>query len=54
MPSLATIAWVIGAWTAISVAASPVLVVLVRAQARVNARLTSRLRRDDWTAAQRA
>ncbi|HVO21880.1 MAG TPA: hypothetical protein VMU15_21695 [Anaeromyxobacter sp.] len=51
MPSLATIAWVLGAWTAISVVASPVVVVLFRAQARLNAHLTSRLRRHDWTAA---
>jgi len=54
VPSLVTIARILGAWTAISIVASPLLVLLVRVQARANARLTGRLRRDGWIAAQRA
>jgi hypothetical protein len=54
MSVLATTAWVLGAWLAISLLVSPLVVMLVRTQARENARLADDLRRDDWKAANRA
>ncbi len=54
MSVLVTIARILGAWAAISVMASPFLVLWLRAQARLNAGLTSRGRREAWIAAQRA
>jgi hypothetical protein len=45
---------VLGVWTLVSVAATLVLIPWFRAQARANAALSLRDRREDWTAAAHA
>ncbi len=48
--SLPLVALFLAGWTTLSVLAVPVLALCLRSQARVNARVTGRLRRDAWTA----
>lgn len=47
--ALASLATILGVWSAASLLSVPVLVLCVRTQARANARLTRRLRRGAWT-----
>lgn len=42
---------VLGIWTAVSFVATPVVLLLFQAQARVDARCTQELRRTSWAAA---
>ena len=54
MPALVSavvgLATVLGLWFAVSLVSAPVLVLCLRSQARANARLTSALRRREWSA----
>ncbi len=47
--ALVALASVLGAWALVSVLATPMLVVCVRAQQRANARRTARLQREGWS-----
>ncbi len=53
LSALLALALLLAAWTALSVLSLPVLVLCVRSQARANARVTRRLERTAWEAAQR-
>jgi hypothetical protein len=46
--ALAGIGTILGVWCAVSVLSVPLLVLCVRTQERANARLTCRMRRQDW------
>jgi len=46
--TLATLAGVLGIWTAASLVATPVLVLCLRGQARMNARFTREATRRAW------
>ncbi|MFT3917356.1 MAG: hypothetical protein QM704_25700 [Anaeromyxobacteraceae bacterium] len=48
---LATVATVLGIWTAASVVATPVFVLALRSTARINARFDQEARRDAWLSA---
>ncbi len=50
VPALVGLATVLGLWSAVSLVSAPILVLCVRSQARANARLTSALRRREWSA----
>ncbi len=50
LSALVTIATVLGIWCAASVVSVPILVLCVRSQVRVNARITRELRRREWLA----
>ncbi len=54
LSALVGVASVLGIWCAASVITLPILVLAVRTQARLNARITRRLRRDEWAAATRS
>jgi len=49
--AILTVLTVLGIWTAASLVATPVVVLCLRGQARVNARCTQALRREAWSAA---
>jgi hypothetical protein len=51
--ALVGVATILGIWCAASVVSFPILVICVRSQARLNARITRRLRQEDWAAATR-
>lgn len=48
---IASLLTVLGIWTATSLLATPVVVLCLRGQARVNARCTREVRRQSWAAA---
>ena len=47
--ALFTVASILGIWTAVSLVSTPVLVLCLRSQARVNARSTGQVRREAWS-----
>ncbi len=51
--ALLTFTLFLAAWTAVSVLSVPILVLCVRSQARVNARVTHRLQAQGWAARHR-
>lgn len=47
----ARVAWFLGAWLVVSIAATALVAVWFRARARANDRLSAEIQREDWLAA---
>jgi len=52
--SVATVALILGTWVCVSAISTPLVVILLRREARANGRLTTRLRREGWIAVSEA